>query len=62
MLQGKRVATTPLDASRDYCRRQIERLAAPLKSLEQAPAYPVQFSPRLRTLAEQVDLETRSER
>ncbi|MBI2316317.1 MAG: nicotinate phosphoribosyltransferase [Betaproteobacteria bacterium] len=61
MREGRRVGPLPtLAAARDYCRGQIERLPAPLKALETAPAYPVEISARLRLLAEQADLEARA--
>ncbi len=57
--RGKRLASPALDSARAHALAQLERLPAPLRSLEAAGApYPVEIAPGLRALAESVDRTT----
>lgn len=56
MRGGRRIEPPPsLDAARAFARAQLDRLPAPLRSLEDAPRYPVAVSQSLRALADEVD-------
>ena len=56
MQSGRRLSPAPsLDEMRAHARDELDRLPVALRSLEPAPAYPVQIGPRLRALAEAVD-------
>ncbi len=56
MRGGKRIDTSdPLPAARARCREQLERLPDALRALQPAPAHPVQVSPGVRALADEVD-------
>ncbi|MBL6750961.1 MAG: nicotinate phosphoribosyltransferase [Nevskia sp.] len=56
MRGGRRVGTAPSLASvRARLRQEMGQLGDALRSLDQAPAYPVTVSPALRGLAEEVD-------
>lgn len=60
MRAGRRLAPSPpLAQLRQYAAAQIARLSSPLRSLDPAPAYPVEVSARLRALAQAVDLRQR---
>ena len=55
MRHGKRVASLPtLDEARDHAKAQLERLPERLARLEHAD-YPVEITPALRDLADEVD-------
>ena len=57
--RGKRLASPALDSARAHALAQLERLPAPLRSLEAALApYPVEIAPALRAAAEAVDRTT----
>jgi hypothetical protein len=55
MRRGERVASPSLEDARRLAAAQLERLPAHLKRLECEPAYPVEVSERLRTLARELD-------
>ena len=56
MQSGRRLSPAPsLDEMRAHARDELDRLPVALRSLEPAPAYPVQIGPRLRALAKAVD-------
>jgi nicotinate phosphoribosyltransferase len=58
---GRRVEPPPsLESLRSRARQQMEMLPGPLRGLTPAPPYPVSVSPSLRTLAEEVDAQTRA--
>ena len=55
MRRGERLASPPLEEVRRTAAAQLERLPAPLKRLAAEPAYPVEVSEPLRTLARELD-------
>jgi nicotinate phosphoribosyltransferase len=55
MRQGKRMAAPSLEDARRLARAQLERLPAHLRRLDTEPAYPVEVSARLKTLADELD-------
>jgi nicotinate phosphoribosyltransferase len=55
MRRGERVASPSLEDARRLARTQLERLPAYLERLGTEPAYPVEVSARLRTLADELD-------
>jgi nicotinate phosphoribosyltransferase len=56
MKDGQRLSAPPaLDEIRAHAARELERLPAPLRSLEPCAPYPVHISERLVQLAEEVD-------
>lgn len=58
MKKGRRIAPSPpLHEVRSYAEKQIARLPPPLKTLHDAPIYPVEVSAELVALAEAVDAE-----
>jgi nicotinate phosphoribosyltransferase len=53
---GRLVEPQPvLEAARAHARDALTRLAAPLRGLESAAAYPVAVAPSLRALAAELD-------
>jgi nicotinate phosphoribosyltransferase len=59
MRNGRRIAPSPsLAAIRQHAMRHLERLPQPLKTLYDAPAYPVDISAELVALADAVDAAT----
>jgi nicotinate phosphoribosyltransferase len=57
MREGKRTAPArPLTEIRQHARAQLDQLPVRLRALEQAHPYPVEISPALRALADEVDL------
>ncbi len=58
--QGRRIGSAPtLEHIRARVGSQLERLPVPWKSLDPAPAYPVEIAQPLRALAERLDRERR---
>jgi nicotinate phosphoribosyltransferase len=55
MRRGERLASPPLEEVRRTAAAQLERLPAHLKRLATEPAYPVEVSEPLRTLARELD-------
>ena len=56
MRAGRRIAPLPgLEDARAHAAAELRRLPAALKSLDPAPAYPVEVSAALRRLAEAAD-------
>ena len=56
MRAGRRIVPLPgLEEARAHARAELRRLPAALRSLEPAPAYPVEVSAALRRLAEEAD-------
>jgi nicotinate phosphoribosyltransferase len=56
MREGKRTGPArALTEIRQHARAQLDQLPAQLRALEQAHAYPVEVSPALRALADEVD-------
>jgi nicotinate phosphoribosyltransferase len=56
MRGGERIAPAPgLDAIRAHAAAELARLPTALRSLDEAPAYPVEIAPALRRLAAEVD-------
>jgi nicotinate phosphoribosyltransferase len=56
MRAGRRIASLPsLKDARAHAAAELRRLPAPLRSLDPAPAYPVEVSAALRNLAEETD-------
>ncbi len=63
MRAGKRVAAAePLDAIRTRAARELARLPASLRVLDDTVSYPVTITPALRALADTVDVETANEK
>jgi nicotinate phosphoribosyltransferase len=59
MKEGRRLqASPPLPAVREFALSQLERLPAPLRELDAAPAFTVHVSDALKSLARQVDEAT----
>lgn len=58
MRRGKRIATPSLEDSRSYCREQLGRLPDHLRQCQHEPAYAVDISEDLQSLAGQLDRET----
>ncbi len=56
MRGGNRTAASPtLAHTRGYARAQLEQIAPPWRGLDTAAPYPVEISPTLHTLAQQID-------
>jgi Nicotinate phosphoribosyltransferase C-terminal domain len=55
MRQGARTASPSLEETRRLLAQQLERLPAHLRRLATQPAYPVEISALLQTLASELD-------